>query len=966
MKQQQTLFSRRHIGPSESETKEMLNHIGVPSLDALISETVPDSIRMSSELALSSAMTESEFLDHIRDLANQNDLFRSFLGQGYFGTITPSVILRNVFENPSWYTSYTPYQAEISQGRLEALLNFQTTVMDLTGMDVANASLLDEGTAAAEAMTLLFRSRSRDSVKNNCSTFFVSDRCLQQTIDILITRAKPLNIQIVMGSVSAGLPSACFGGLLQYPCEDGQVENYEAFIASAHDNDTRIAVATDLLALTLLKSPGEMGADVVIGSSQRFGVPLGYGGPHAGFFATKESLKRQAPGRIIGVSKDRLGGVAYRMALQTREQHIRRDKATSNICTAQALLAIMAGMYAVFHGPEGLKRIAGRVHGLAGQLADGLTDLGLAPVHQHFFDTIKLQFSSAEIVDRIKEVAISKKINLRYFSKNRVGISIDETTTLADISIILGIFVLALKKEDRVLKNTTNSFLPKGLERRTAFLQQSVFNRYHSETDMMRYLKSLERKDIALDHSMIPLGSCTMKLNPATSMMPLSWAEFASVHPFVPIDQVAGYQRIIEKLEKDLCVITGLDRCSLQPNSGAQGEYAGLLAIMSYYAEKDMSHRNVALIPSSAHGTNFASAALAGMKIVVIKCDDEGCIDVSDLDAKAKAHQEALAVLMVTYPSTHGVFEETILSITALVHQYGGQVYMDGANMNAQVGLTNPGRLGADVCHLNLHKTFAIPHGGGGPGMGPICVSTHLAPYLPGHQVTTGRKTENAVSAAPWGSALILLISYAYIRMLGIKGLKSSTEYAILNANYLKSRLSSSYNILYSGKNDRVAHEMILDFRSFKKSAGIDVTDVAKRLIDYGFHAPTMSWPVPDTLMVEPTESESKRELDRFCDALISIRKEIADVESGLLDANDNVLKNAPHIQLEAVSDTWTHAYTRERAVYPVASLKDSKYWSPVARVDNAYGDRNLFCSCIDARDLALDEAAEAEKTLVT
>ena len=949
------LFALRHIGPNEDELEEMLKLIGADSLGSLIEETVPSAIRLNKPLNLPEAVSEYRFLEDLSKIASRNKVFKSYIGLGYYDCITPSVIRRNIFENPGWYTQYTPYQAEVSQGRLEALLNFQTMVCDLTKMDVANASLLDEGTAAAEAMTMLARLKSRDS-HDSANIFFVSEKCFPQTIDVLKTRADPLGIKLIIGDhQSFEFKDKVFGAIVQYPNGDGEVLDYSDFINNAHNAGALVAVASDLLSLTLLTPPGEFGADVVVGSSQRFGVPLGYGGPHAAFFSTRDEFKRQVPGRIIGVSIDSHGNIAYRMALQTREQHIRREKATSNICTSESLLAIMASMYAVYHGPKGLKAIAERIHTLARILDSELNKLGVKQDNSYFFDTLKIDLGDgrADRLEKIKSLSNEAQINFRYIANRHIGISIDETTELEDIERIIEIFAKAScqnyqKRSPRESARGIEIKFPKKLTRKSNYLTHPVFNKYHSETKMLRYIKSLENKDLALNTSMIPLGSCTMKLNATTEMIPLSWPEFSRLHTFAPREQAQGYEEIFKELERALCEITGFYACSLQPNSGAQGEYAGLMVIRAYHKDRGQGQRNAVLIPSSAHGTNPASAVMAGMRVVVVKCDEEGGIDVEDLRSKALEYRDNLSTLMITYPSTHGVFEEKIQEICAIIHEHGGQVYMDGANMNAQVGLTNPAIIGADVCHLNLHKTFSIPHGGGGPGMGPICVAKHLAPYLPGHPLvdTRGIKSISAVASAPWGSASILLISYAYIKLLGYQGATNASKYAILNANYLKSRLEKHYSVLYTGRYGRVAHEFILDLRQFKRISDIEVEDVAKRLMDYGFHAPTISWPVPGTMMIEPTESEAKDELDRFCDALISIRKEIQEIEDGITDKNDNLLKNAPHTAIEATSDTWKHPYSRVKAVYPLDFVKYNKFWPPVGRIDNAYGDRNLICTC--------------------
>jgi glycine dehydrogenase len=937
-------FRSRHIGPDENELNLMLKEIGLSSMEQLIGETVPSSIRLKKDLNWA-ALGEQEFLAELREMAAKNLIFKNYIGLGYYGTHVPGVIQRNILENPGWYTAYTPYQAEISQGRLEALLNFQTMVMDLTGMEIANASLLDEASAAAEAMHMFFASRTKEAIQQNANKLFVSEDCFPQTIDVLKTRSEPLGIELVIGSSAEALDQSYFGAILQYPGKNGLIKNTKDFVPQAKKFGIQVAVASDLLALTLLKAPGEWGADVVFGNSQRFGVPFGYGGPHAAFFATREVYKRDIPGRIIGVSIDAQGNRALRMALQTREQHIRRDKATSNICTAQVLLAVMAGMYAVYHGPAGLKEIANRVHGIAKRASATLTALGYKQVNDSYFDTLKIE--CAGVSEKIYTSAQEQKINLRYADATHIAISFDETTTEKDLYKLMEIFAKHKSvKLDKVAEAGTSDVIQKDNQRSSDFLSHPVFNTHHSETEMLRYISALEKKDLSLNHSMIPLGSCTMKLNATTEMMPLSWPAWNSIHPFAPLDQAQGYQQMITELEDYLCQITGFDAVSLQPNSGAQGEYAGLLVIRAYHHSRGQEHRKIVLIPSSAHGTNPASAVMAGMKVVVVKCDDQGNVDITDLRQKAEEHKENLSCLMVTYPSTHGVYEEGIKEMTKIIHECGGQVYMDGANMNAQVGLTNPAIIGADVCHLNLHKTFAIPHGGGGPGMGPICVAKHLAAFLPSHAVVKTGGSTSAVSAAPWGSASILLISYAYIRLLGGSGVTDATRYAILNANYIKARLEGHYSILYVGSKNRVAHEMIADCRMFKNSAGIEVIDIAKRLMDYGFHAPTMSFPVPGTMMIEPTESEAKGEIDRFCDAMISIRKEIAEIENGSSDKKDNVLINAPHTVRELTSDTWEHAYSRKKAAFPLGYLNENKFWPAVGRVDNAFGDRNLVCSC--------------------
>lgn len=940
--QQSSEFQQRHIGPGTADTAAMLQTIGVSSLDELINRTVPDSIRIKQPLGLPNPVSEFQYLSELKQTASLNKVFKSYIGQGYYGTITPSVILRNIFENPGWYTQYTPYQAEISQGRLESLLNFQTMVSDLTGLPIANASLLDEATAAAEAMAMLFHHVNKgDQIER--PKLFVDEQTFQQTIDVLTTRAEPIGVEIVVGDYrTAQLDNSYFGAMIQYPNSKGSVEEYTRFIEKVHALEAMVIVATDLLALTLLTSPGELGADVAIGSAQRFGVPMGYGGPHAAFFATKDEFKRGMPGRLIGVSIDAQGNRALRMALQTREQHIKREKATSNICTAQALLANMAAMYAVFHGAAGLKNIATRIHLLTQTLHQAATALGIEQENKFFFDTLSLKgLDNAQT----KTVAEAAGINF-FYTHGRIGITLDETTSLDDVKAIVSVLEKVTGKKANVVTPgaTIQYTLPTNLQRTSSYLTHPVFNTHRSESQMMRYLKQLENKDLSLNTSMISLGSCTMKLNAATEMIPVSWPEFGGLHPFIPANQAAGYQQIVRELTDYLCKITGFTACSLQPNSGAQGEYAGLLTIRAYHAARQEQHRNVVLIPISAHGTNPASAVMVGFKVVVVKCDDAGNIDVADLKAKAEQYKDTLGALMVTYPSTHGVFEETIRDICAIIHENGGLVYMDGANMNAQVGLTSPGMIGADVCHLNLHKTFAIPHGGGGPGMGPICVNDKLAPYLPGH--TALGNGALAVSAAQYGSASILLISYAYIKMLGEEGVRKATEYAILNANYMKARLEKYYKILYTGKNGTCAHEFIVDLRPFKQSVGIEAEDVAKRLIDFGFHAPTMSFPVPGTIMIEPTESEDKAELDRFCDALISIYEEIKAIEEGKSDKNDNPLKNAPHTQAVVCADEWNHSYTRQQAAFPLHYVTLNKFWPSVARVNNTHGDRNLICTC--------------------
>ncbi|MDD2700633.1 MAG: aminomethyl-transferring glycine dehydrogenase [Sideroxydans sp.] len=938
-------FVSRHNGSNAQDVQAMLNKINAPTLDALIDQTVPAAIRLQQPLNLADGMSEHEFLDHLRGIAAKNKLYKSCIGLGYYGTVLPAVIQRNVLENPGWYTAYTPYQAEIAQGRLEALLNYQTMVMDLTGMEIANASLLDEATAAAEAMTMLHGLRTRDDVAAGKNSFFVSHECFPQTIELLKTRAKPLGIELVIGDFkTVTLNDKLYGALLQYPTADGTVHDYADFVARAKAQGMTIAVAADILSLVLLTPPGEWGADVVFGSTQRFGVPMGYGGPHAAYFACRDAHKRSMPGRIIGMSVDADGNPALRMALQTREQHIRREKATSNICTAQALLAIMAGMYAVYHGAEGLRGIARRVHQATAVLADELQKLGYQLADGMYFDTLHLLHTDNVKIHALAEAA---QINFRY-TADGITLSLDETTSVADLNAILAVFAQAADKAAPCV--TREQVIARALmftPRSSAILAHEVFDKYHTETEMMRYIKRLENKDLSLTHSMISLGSCTMKLNAASEMLGLTWPAFANLHPFVPMDQAEGYAELIAGLDAALSEITGFAQMSFQPNSGASGEYAGLLVIQAYHRSRGEAQRNVVLIPSSAHGTNPASAAMCGMKIVVVKCDARGNIDVDDLRAKAEEHKADLSCLMVTYPSTHGVYEESIKDVTAIIHACGGQVYMDGANMNAQVGLTSPGNIGADVCHLNLHKTFAIPHGGGGPGAGPIGVAAHLTPFLPSHPVIKvgGTQGIHAVSAAPYGSALILLISYGYIKMMGGKGLTEATKMAILNANYIKESLKDHYATLYSGSNGRCAHEMILDCREWKKE-GVEVADIAKRLMDFGFHAPTTSFPVVDTLMVEPTESESMAELDRFCDAMIAIRKEIEEVASGKADKKDNILKHAPHTAKAVCANEWARPYSREQAAYPLQYVRENKFWPAVARVDNVYGDKNLICAC--------------------
>ncbi len=946
-------FVDRHIGPNQEEITKMLSVIGVSSLDELIDKTIPASIRLKNELKIGEPQSEFDFLNNLKSIAEKNQVFKSYIGLGYYPTIVPGVIKRNILENPGWYTQYTPYQAEISQGRLEALLNFQTVIIDLTGLPVANASLLDEATAAAEAMIMLHSVRK--SAKKSANVFWVSQDVLPQTIDVLKTRSEPLGITLRVGDhKNFDFADDVYGILVQYPSADGEVYDYKELFKQCEEKGIYKAVAADLLSLALLTPPGEFGADVVVGSSQRFGVPMGYGGPHAAFYAVKDEFKRQIPGRIIGVSIDTQGRRALRMALQTREQHIKREHATSNICTAQVLLAIMAGMYAVYHGQKGIKAIAERVNNLTSLLAKSLNKLGLQQLNQHYFDTLKIVLKSKKEVEKVNKEALKNKINFRYFGETAIGISISETTNVNDIQEIVDLFAKALNKKLIKVKPAIElKEFPDNLKRKTPYLQHPVFNSCYAETEMLRYIKALEKKDLSLTASMIPLGSCTMKLNASSEMFGISWPEFAELHPFAPVDQAEGYRRLFKELESDLAKITSFDAVSLQPNSGAQGEYSGLMVIRAYHHSKGDKQRNVVLIPSSAHGTNPASAVMAGSKVVVVKCDDHGNIDVEDLKIKAAEYKETLSALMVTYPSTHGVFEESIIEICEIIHKNGGQVYMDGANMNAQVGLTSPGIIGADVCHLNLHKTFAIPHGGGGPGMGPIAVKKHLKPFLPGHPVVKIGNTKNitAVSAAPYGSSSVLPISYAYIKMLGTEGLKDSTKVAILNANYLKARLEEYYPVLYSGKNGFVAHELIFDCRQFKAATNIEVEDIAKRLMDYGFHAPTVSFPVPGTLMVEPTESESLFELDRFCDAMISIRKEIEGIEKGIVGKDDNLLKNSPHTAEDVIKSEWTHNYSREDAAFPNKQTKQNKFWPSVGRVNNAYGDRNLVCICLPISD---------------
>jgi glycine dehydrogenase len=954
-------FEQRHIGPDEKQLADMLRVIGARSLDALIDAALPPSIRLQKALRLPPAETEHEYLERLRTLAAANRRVTSFIGMGYYGTITPSVILRNLFENPAWYTPYTPYQAEIAQGRLESLLNFQTMVRDLTGMDIATASLLDEATAAAEAMTLLHRVQSRGAAGPR-NSFWVSARVFPQILDVLKGRAEPLGISIVLGDPDAPhFGEDVYAAFVQSPDDTGAILDLRSFVTGAHQQNVLVAVSTDLLALTLVTPPGEIGADVVVGSAQRFGVPMGYGGPHAAFLATREAFVRQAPGRIIGVSVDAHGNPAYRMALQTREQHIRREKATSNICTAQALLANIAAMYAVYHGPDGLRAIATRVRALTATLDRELKSLGYRQENLTYFDTLRIQIPEGSNIttNAVRAIAERDALNFRYVDARHIGISLDETTSVRDLRAVAAVFAEAVKRPRPIISEASDApGLPHHLVRGTPFLTHPVFSAHRSETKMMRYLKRLEGKDVGLDRSMIPLGSCTMKLNAASEMIPVTWPEFSSVHPFAPVDQAQGYAQIIKELEQALAEITGFAAVSLQPNSGAQGELAGLMTIRAYHHSRGDEQRDIVLIPSSAHGTNPASAVMAGFKVVVVATDGLGNIEVQDLKAKAEQHGNHLAALMVTYPSTHGVFEDAIQEICGVIHRLGGQVYMDGANMNAQVGLTSPAAIGADVCHLNLHKTFAIPHGGGGPGMGPIGVAAHLAPFLPGHPVANvgGAHAIHAISAAPWGSASILLISYGYIRMLGADGMTNATKHAILNANYIKKRLEPHYDVLYTRPNGTVAHEMIFDLRRFK-SAGVEEIDVAKRLMDYGFHAPTVSFPVAGTLMIEPTESESQEELDRFCDAMIAIRQEIQAIVDGRADRRDNVLKNAPHTAAAIADDRWSHPYSREQAAFPLPYVKADKFWPPVGRIDNAHGDRHLICTCPDIAEYADTES---------
>ena len=954
-------FVNRHIGPGNDEINKMVKACGVESLDQLIEQTIPSQIRLKNKLNLTPPVNEHIFIEDLKKIASQNKIFKSYIGMGYHPNILPPVIQRNILENPGWYTQYTPYQAEIAQGRLEALLNFQTVVSDLTAMEIANASLLDEGTAAAEAMTMFHNIKPKN--KKDANIFFVSEECYPQTLDVLKTRANPLGIRLEIGDVrKAKLSDDVFGILVQYPAGNGEIRDYTELFKSADEKNIFKVVTADLLSLTLLTPPGEFGADAVVGSTQRFGVPMGFGGPHAAYLATKDAFKRNIPGRIIGVSVDAQGNKAYRMALQTREQHIRREKATSNICTAQVLLAVIAGMYAVYHGPEGLKKIAERVRKFTRILDLALKDFGFNQINKHYFDTLQIE-SDYQTCVKIKSLAERKMINFRYIDDEHIGISLNEATEERDVVQLVELFAeISNRKTDNSFLSRLSKEADKNFEdfnsRKSNFLTHEVFNTYHSETELLRYMKMLENRDLSLVHSMTPLGSCTMKLNATTEMLPITWDEFANIHPFAPANQTLGYQQIFNELEKDLAEITGFHSVSLQPNSGAQGEYTGLMVIREYHKNRGEGNRNIVLIPSSAHGTNPASAVMAGMKVVVVTCDERGNIDINDLKKKAESSKAELAALMITYPSTHGVFEEDVIEICKIIHQNGGQVYMDGANMNAQVGLTSPATIGADVCHLNLHKTFCIPHGGGGPGAGPIAVAEHLKPFLPGHVVVKigGTKSIPAVSAAPWGSADITLISYAYIKLMGAEGLTMASKVAILNANYAMARLSSYFKVLYTGLKGKVAHELIFDMRDFKHSANIEVEDIAKRLMDYGFHAPTVSFPVPGTLMFEPTESESLTEINRYCEALISIGNEIKEIQDGKQDQKDNVLKNAPHTLQSVISENWSHSYSREKAAYPLPYTRINKFWPSVGRVDNAYGDRNLVCSC-----LPISEYEEAE-----
>lgn len=946
----QDRFVNRHNGPAKKDVHSMLERIGVDSLDELIGKTVPESILLKEPLNLPDGISEFEYIQRMRIIAAMNKPFNSYIGLGYYGTILPAVIQRNILENPAWYTSYTPYQAEISQGRLEALLNFQTMVADLTGMEIANASLLDEATAAAEAMIMLYNTRSRSAVKENRNCFFVDKNIFPQTLDLLKTRSEPLGIELITGDFNEfHFDIPVFGILVQYPNADGEILDYSSFAQLAQENETPLAVVADIMSLAILTPPGEWNADVVVGSTQRFGIPMGYGGPHAAYFATREKYKRHMPGRIIGVSVDSYGNKALRMALQTREQHIKRERATSNICTAQALLATMAGMYAVYHGPEGIKEIALSIHQSAGILSDKLHELGYMQINKNYFDTIRVRLPGELTTSVIRNAAEQEGINFRYIDDHHLAISVDETVFPGEINQIISLFASMVNKTGHPIDTIPEyTYFDDAYKRHSSYLKQRTFNSYHSETEMMRYIKKLERKDFSLTHSMISLGSCTMKLNAATEMLPLTWPEFSNMHPFVPVEQAAGYHQILKELEDDLKVITGFEAISFQPNSGAAGEYAGLLVIRAYHKSIGEGHRNVVLIPASAHGTNPASAVMAGSEVVVVECDDKGNVNMESLKKQAEEHRENLSAFMITYPSTHGVFEEHVAEMVRIIHEHGGQVYMDGANMNAQVGLTNPAIIGADVCHLNLHKTFAIPHGGGGPGMGPIGVAPHLSEFLPGHPVvkTGGKKGIPAIGAAPWGSANILPISHAYIKMMGGNGLMEATRIAILNANYIAASLKMHFPVLYTGKKGFVAHEMILECRHIKQSSEVTEADIAKRLMDYGFHAPTLSFPVHGTLMVEPTESESKQELDRFIEAMASIHEEIMEISTGGADRKNNVLKNAPHTAKSVARDVWEHPYEREKAAFPLKWVGDNKFWPAVGRLDDAYGDRNLVCTC--------------------
>ncbi len=943
-------FVLRNLGPRRDDITAMCEKVGVKSVDELINQIIPSNIRLKKELNISEALTEQEFLAKMRRIALKNKVFRSYIGMGYYGTGVPSVILRNVFENPGWYTSYTPYQAEISQGRLEALLNFQTVITELTGFEIANSSLLDEGSAASEAMSLMFAVRSRAAIKEGKNKLFVDSDIFPQTLDVIELRAEPIGVEVVTGDFEGfEFDDKFFGAIVQYPAASGQIKDYSKFVEKAHSLEILVTAVADLMSLTLINPPAEWGADIAVGTTQRFGIPMGYGGPHAAYFATHDKFKRNIPGRIIGVSVDRFGNNALRMALQTREQHIKREKATSNICTAQALLATMAGMYAVYHGPRGLKRIAKNIHNSARFIAEKLEEYGYKIRNKNFFDTIYIELPNGVNLEDIRKVALKNEINLNYVDNCCISLSTDELVNLCEINIILNMFADAAGKDYKVIEKFETEYkIDQKFVRKGEFLQQKVFNSYHSETEMMRYIKKLERRDIALNHSMISLGSCTMKLNPATAMLPLSWQEFNSIHPFVPEDQAQGYLEMIAEIEKDLAEITGLSAVSLQPNSGASGEHTGLMVIRAYQQSIGQGHRNICIIPSSAHGTNPASAVMAGLEVVIVKCDENGNIDVDDLSEKAEAHKDNLSSIMITYPSTHGVFESRICEITSIIHEYGGQVYLDGANMNAQVGLTNPGITNADVCHLNLHKTFAIPHGGGGPGVGPIAVAKHLADFLPGHKVvkTGGKNAIKAVAAAPYGSALVLPITYAYIKMSGYTGLKMATEIAILNANYVADSLKGYFEVLYTGETGRCAHEMILNCQGFLQKYGVQAADIARRLMDYGFHAPTVAFPVIETLMMEPTESESKEELDRFIEAMKSIKTELDEIADGKADRNDNVIINAPHTQFELAADEWTHSYSRQKAAFPLEWVKENKFWPYVSKIDGAHGDRNLVCTC--------------------